>query len=103
MARGGYWIVITTLAGTETTLPVRPLLTKGLHLVGSMLRNRTPEFKAYLLGELVRHVWPKIEDGSIRPSIYRVLPIEEAAEAHAILERCENIGKVVLRVSEQCS
>ena len=103
MARGGYWIVISTLAGTETTLPVRPLLTKGLHLVGSMLRNRTPEFKAYLLGELVRHVWPKIEDGSIRPSIYRVLPIEEAAEAHAILERCENIGKVVLRVSEQCS
>ncbi|MDD6682494.1 MAG: zinc-binding dehydrogenase [Clostridiales bacterium] len=95
---GGYWIVISTLAGIETNVLLRPLLTKGLHLVGSMLRNRTPEFKAYILSELVKHVWPKIESGEIRPAIYRVLPIEQAAEAHAILERGENIGKVVLRV-----
>ena len=101
MARGGYWIVISTLAGTETTVQLRPLLTKGLHLVGSMLRNRTPEFKAYILSELVKNVWPKIEDGSIKPSIYRVLPITEAEAAHAILERGENIGKVVLSVCNE--
>ena len=98
MARGGYWIVISTLAGIETTVQLRPLLTKGLHLVGSMLRNRTPAFKAELLSALVQNVWPKIEDGSIKPSIYRILPIEQAAQAHAILERSENVGKVVLRV-----
>lgn len=101
MARGGYWIVISTLAGTETNVLLRPLLTKGLHLVGSMLRNRTPEFKAYILSELVKNVWPKIENGEIKPSIYRVLPITKAAEAHAILERGENIGKVVLRVHDE--
>ena len=100
MARGGYWIVISTLAGIETTIQLRPLLTKGLHLVGSMLRNRTPEFKAYILSELVKNVWPKIEDGSIKPSIYKVLPITEAETAHAILERGENVGKVVLKVCE---
>lgn len=98
MARGGYWIVISTLAGIETNLLLRPLLTKGLHLVGSMLRNRAPQMKAMILSRLVEEVWPKIEDGSIRPSIYKVLPIEKAAEAHAVLERGENIGKVVLRV-----
>lgn len=98
MARGGYWIVISTLAGIETNVQLRPLLTKGLHLVGSMLRNRTPAFKAYILSELVKNVWPKIENGSIKPSIYRVLPMSEATEAHAILERNENVGKVVLRV-----
>ena len=43
-------------------------------------------------------MWPKIEDGSIKPSIYRVLPIEQAEQAHAILQRCENVGKVVLQV-----
>ncbi len=96
MARGGYWIVISTLAGVETNIQLRPLLTKGLHLVGSMLRNRTPEFKAYILSELVKNVWPRIEDGSIKPSIYKILPITEAETAHAILERGENIGKVVL-------
>ena len=100
MARGGYWIVISTLAGVETNVQLRPLLTKGLHLVGSMLRNRTPEFKAYILWQLVERVWPKIEDGSIKPSIYKVLPMQNAAEAHAILERGENIGKVVLTVVE---
>ena len=100
MARGGYWIVISTLAGVETNVQLRPLLTKGLHLVGSMLRNRTPEFKAYILWQLVERVWPKIEDGSIKPSIYKVLPMQNAAEAHAILERGENVGKVVLTVGE---
>ena len=98
MADGGYWVVISTLAGIETTVQLRPLLTKGLHLVGSMLRKRTPEFKAKLLAELVEKVWPKIEDGSIRPNVYRVLPIEQAGEAQAILERGENVGKVVLSV-----
>ena len=101
MARGGYWIVISTLAGIETNVQLRPLLTKGLHLVGSMLRNRTPEFKAYILSELVKNVWPKIENGSIQPSIYKVLPITEAAAAHAILERGENVGKVVLSVCDE--
>ena len=96
MARGGYWIVISTLAGITTEVQLRPLLTKGLHLVGSMLRNRTPEFKAYILKELVEKVFPKIEEGLIRPSIYKVLPMSQAREAHAILERGENIGKVVL-------
>ncbi len=96
MARGGYWIVISTLAGIETNIQLRPLLTKGLHLVGSMLRNRTPEFKAYILAELVKNVWPKIESGEIKPSIYKVLPMSEAEAAHGILERGENVGKVVL-------
>lgn len=101
MARGGYWVVISTLAGIETTIQLRPLLTKGLHLVGSMLRNRTPEFKAYILSQLVEKVWPKIESGEMKPSVYKVLPIEQAEEAHGILERSENIGKVVLHVADE--
>lgn len=99
MARGGYWVVISTLAGVETNVKLRPLLTKGLHLVGSMLRNRTPEFKAELLSMLTKNVWEKFETGELKPSVYKVLPIEQAREGQAILERGENIGKVVLKVS----
>ena len=101
MAEGGYWVVISTLAGTETNVMLRPLLTKGLHLVGSMLRKRTSEEKAQLLAELVEKVWPKIEKGEMKPSIYKVLPLEDANEALDILERGENIGKVVLRVCDE--
>lgn len=53
------------------------------------------------MSELVKNVWPKIESGDIKPSIYKVLPIEQAEEAHAILERSENIGKVVLKVCDE--
>ena len=101
MAEGGYWVVISTLAGAETNIMLRPLLTKGLHLVGSMLRKRTSEEKAMLLAELVEKVWPKIENGEMKPSIYKVLPFEDANEALDILERGENIGKVVLRVCNE--
>lgn len=101
MAEGGYWIVISTLAGTETNIMLRPLLTKGLHLVGSMLRKRSSEEKSELLKDLVEKVWPKLKNGEIKPSIYKVLTLADANEAHAILERGENIGKVVLKVYEE--
>ena len=98
MARGGYWVVISTLAGIETNIKLRPLLTKGLHLVGSMLRNRTNQKKAEILNGLVKTMWQHLENGTIKPSIYKVLNMEQVNEAQAILERYENTGKVVLRV-----
>jgi len=101
MARGGYWIVISTLAGIETTVALRPLLTKGLHLVGSTLRSRTPAFKAELLQTLVQKVWPKLESGEIKPFVHAVLPITKAEAAHDILARGENFGKVVLTVHDE--
>lgn len=96
MGEGGYWVVISTLAGVETNVWLRPLLTRGLHLVGSMLRKRSVQEKADLLSELVENVWPKLESGEIKPTVYKVLPMSQALEAHGILERGENVGKVVL-------
>ena len=98
MARGGYWVVISTLAGIETNIKLRPLLTKGLHLVGSMLRNRTNQMKAEILNGLVDKMWCHLENKTIKPSIYKVLPFEQVNEAQAILERFENTGKVVLKI-----
>lgn len=98
MARGGYWIVISTLAGIETQVKLRPLLTKGLHLVGSMLRNRTNEEKRDILRSLVKDMWPHLESGKIKPSIYKVLAFSEVNEAQGILERFENTGKVVMQI-----
>ena len=99
MARGGYWVVISTLDGIETNVQLRPLLTKGLHLVGSMLRNRTPAFKAWLLSELVEKVWPKVESGEMKPSIYKIMPITQAAAAHDMMVRGEHNGKIVFTVN----
>ncbi|MBO7360969.1 MAG: hypothetical protein J6V48_07560 [Clostridia bacterium] len=43
-------------------------------------------------------VWPKVTSGEIRPTVYKVLPIERAEEAQDILYRGENVGKVVMTV-----
>ena len=101
MAEGGYWVIISTLAGTETNIKLRPILTKGLHIVGSMLRKRSSDEKSQLLQELTEKLWPKLESGEIKPSVYKVLPIEDATAAHSILQNGENVGKVVLRVCEE--
>lgn len=97
---GCRWVLISTLAGITTTVPLRALLTRGIVFKGSMLRKRSVAEKSELLRNLVERVWPKLEDGSIRPTIYKVLPMAEAEAAHAILQRGENIGKVVLKVRD---
>ena len=97
---GCRWVLISTLAGTTSTIPLRAILTRGINLKGSMLRKRDQGEKAALLARLVRDVWPKLESREIVPTIHAVLPIERAADAHAILERGENVGKVVLKVKD---
>lgn len=97
---GCRWVLISTLAGVTTTVPLRALLTKGIVLKGSMLRKRSVQEKSDILAALVAQIWPKLADGSIRPTIYQTLPIAQAEAAHEILERGENIGKVVLKVRD---
>ena len=98
MARGGRWIIIATLGGPVTEINVNDFFRRGVKLIGSTLRSRSTEMKAEVLGALEEHLWPALAAGDIRIKIHAVLPITEAEAAHAILQRRENLGKVVLRV-----
>lgn len=93
---GARWIMIAALAGQKTEIDLKNIYVRNVRIIGSTLRSRTPEVKAQILAELVKNVFPKIEKGLIRPTVYKTLPIEKAEEAHAILQRGENVGKVVL-------
>lgn len=95
---GCRWIVIAALAGANTTIDLKTIYKKNIRIIGSTLRSRTPEMKAEILSKLVDEVWEKVADGEIKPTVYKELPITEAEEAHDILYRGENIGKVVLKV-----
>lgn len=100
VAYGCRWIMIATLAGDISTINLRTLFMKNIRLIGSTLRSKPPAVKAQILSRLVREVWPKVESGEVRPTIYATLPITQAEEAHAILEQGKNVGKVVLTVKE---
>lgn len=99
LEHGARWIMIAALAGTKTEIDLKNIYVRNVRIIGSTLRSRAPEVKAQILAELVKNVFPKIEQGLIKPAIYKVFPIEQAEEAQAVLQRNENIGKVVLKVN----
>lgn len=98
LKHGARWIMIAALAGQKTEIDLKNIYVRNVRIIGSTLRSRTPEVKAQILGELVKKVFPKIESGEVKPTIYKVLPITEAEAAHDILYNGQNVGKVVLKV-----
>ena len=98
LRHGARWIQIAALAGRYTQIDLRNIYVRNVRIIGSTLRSRAPEVKAQLLAELVEKVWPMVETGAVKPTIYRVLPIEQAEEAQGILYKGQNVGKVVLTV-----
>ena len=98
LKHGARWIMIAALAGQKTQIDLKNIYVRNVRIIGSTLRSRTPEVKAQILADLVKNVWPKVESGEVKPTIYKVLPITEAEAAHDILYRGENVGKVVLTV-----
>ena len=98
LKHGARWIMIAALAGQITEIDLKNIYVRNVRIIGSTLRSRTPQVKAQILASLVRDVWPKVENGEVKPTIYKVLPITEAEAAHDILYRGENVGKVVLTV-----
>ena len=98
LTHGARWIMIAALAGTKTEIDLKNIYVRNVRIVGSTLRSRTPEVKAQILAGIVRDVYPKIEAGEVKPTIYKVLSITEAEAAHDILYRGENVGKVVLTI-----
>jgi len=98
LTHGARWIMIAALAGTKTEIDLKTIYVRNVRIIGSTLRSRVPAVKAEILAALVKHVWPLVEAGKIKPTIHSVLPITAAEEAHAILYRGENVGKVVLTV-----
>ena len=73
---GARWIMIAALAGTKTEIDLKNIYVKNVRIIGSTLRSRAPEVKAGILAELVRKVWPMVENGEIKPTIHKALPIQ---------------------------
>ena len=99
LKHGARWIMIAALAGQKTEIDLKNIYVRNVRIIGSTLRSRTPEVKAQILADLVKNVWPKVESGEVKPTIYKVLPITEAEAAHDILYKGQNVGKVVLTVN----
>ncbi|MGV2289434.1 NAD(P)H-quinone oxidoreductase [Trinickia sp. YCB016] len=96
LADGGRLVLIALLGGAKSELNFNEILRRRLTVTGSTLRPRSVDFKAKIAAQLKEHVWPHLEEGRIKPVIYRVFPAAQAAQAHALMESSEHIGKIVL-------
>lgn len=99
MEREGRWIMIATLAGDIAPVDLKMMYKRATRIIGNTLRARTPSMKAEILANLVHDVWPKVESGEVRATVYQVLPIQQAEEGHALLQEGKSVGKVVLTIA----
>jgi NADPH2:quinone reductase len=98
LADDGRLVFIAYLRGPKTEMNIDAVMRRRLTITGSTLRPRPVEFKGAIARALREKIWPLIESGRIKPEIYKTFPLEQAAEAHRLMESSQHIGKIVLTV-----
>jgi putative PIG3 family NAD(P)H quinone oxidoreductase len=92
----GRLVFINAMTGGKFSFDAIDIMRRRLTITGSTLRNRDAAFKAALVAEVYKHVWPIIESGKFKPVIYKTFSLADASTAHALMESSEHIGKIVL-------
>ena len=89
-------MIIAVQGGIQSQFNAGLVLRRRLQITGSTLRPRPVAFKAAIAQALRQRVWPLIAAGKIRPVIHSTFPAAHAAQAHALMESNEHVGKIVL-------
>jgi len=97
----GRLVFINTMKGGKVDASVDDvdyglIMKKRLIITGSTLRNRSDDFKSALASEILENVWPVMEGGQFKPVIARTFSLDEAREAHSLMETSSHIGKIIL-------
>jgi putative PIG3 family NAD(P)H quinone oxidoreductase len=96
----GRLVFINAMQGATGAFDVRQVMQKRLTITGSTLRPRDAHFKAALTADIAQRVWPLLAAGKFKPVVYKVFALQQAAQAHALMESSEHIGKIVLKVNK---
>ncbi|MCV7135572.1 NAD(P)H-quinone oxidoreductase [Mycobacterium hodleri] len=103
VAPDGRIIVIGFQGGLKAELNFGKLMAKRAGVISTALRSRPvdgPSGKSAIVASVVENVWPMVADGRVRPIVGAELPVEEASDAHRLLESGDAHGKVLLRVRD---
>ena len=94
----GRLVLIGLMGGMQAELNLALMLMKRLRIIGSTLRARSIAAKSAVMDGLRRDVWPKIENGTIKPIIETVVPMAEAQRAHDLIASNVTVGKILLEL-----
>lgn len=96
LAEDGRLLIIAVQGGSKSSFDASLVLRRRLVITGSTLRPRPVAFKGAIARALRERVWPLIAAGKIRPVVHRTFAAADAAQAHALMESNQHIGKIVL-------
>jgi NADPH2:quinone reductase len=100
LAADGRLVVVSVQQGAVVDrLDLLLVMRQRLTITGSTMRPRTTAQKGVIAAELRRHVWPLLDAGHIAPVIHAVYPLEQAADAHRVMESSTHVGKLVLSLA----
>ena len=97
LAEDGRIVIIAVQGGVKAEFNAALVLRKRLTITGSTLRPRPVAFKAAIAQALREQVWPLLASGAVKPIIHSTFAAADAAQAHALMESNQHIGKIVLR------
>ncbi len=84
--------------GSKVNLNLMKVMLKRLTITGSTLRIRDNLFKAQVLEQLKKFVFPNFENGKIKCYIDSVFKMDDVVLSHKRLEDGNHIGKIVLEI-----
>jgi len=96
LVEDGRLVIIAVQGGVKSDFNAGLVLRRRLVITGSTLRPRPVAFKGAIAQALREQVWPLLASGAVRPVIHSTFPASEAAQAHALMESNQHIGKIVL-------
>jgi len=96
----GRLLLIGLMGGTKSQIDLGPILMKRQKIIGSTIRARSSFIKGKVMNDLHQKVWPYFKSKKLNPIIHKTMNIKEANKAHEVMEKNENIGKIVLEMNE---
>jgi putative PIG3 family NAD(P)H quinone oxidoreductase len=99
LAVEGRLVFIAVQGGPKVKeLNVLPIMLKRLTVTGSTLRPRSLDDKTAIARALRERVWPLLDAGRVAPVVHGTFTLQQAGEAHALMESSEHVGKILLTV-----
>jgi NADPH2:quinone reductase len=98
LADDGRIVIIAIMGGSKSEVNTGQILRRRLTITGSTLRPRPVAFKRVIAKQLFEQVWPIMNQGALKPVIYKTFSLDQASEAQRLMESSEHVGKIVLTV-----
>jgi NADPH:quinone reductase-like Zn-dependent oxidoreductase len=96
LAPGGWLVQIGAMAGAKASLPLVPLMKKGLIVTGATLRDKPLAHKIKLAQQVEEWLPALLASGQVKPVVHQVFPMAQAPQALALMEAGGYAGKLVL-------